>query len=377
MFGCDQYPSGYDLTARRGLGVGGAVTLRCDQPAALGWVGALLMLTIVIFGGFVLPTVLIGIVAISFEEATRKAANMQEMMSKMDEVMEEAKLKMPGFVTKARVDKIRSVFDEMDADGELAMDTNEMQGFYEISFQQCFGVTFQGRQADSLEGLFHLMDLDGGGEVGFAEFLLFVVTLKSVQKACDANSAFARGVFDGLDSKYGTASSPKSAKQPFASAPEPKGGKHNNGKTQTASGEAETKEETANNTTTNQVIAMLNGQGGSSAATASGSGDLSGGGGQRRPPVPAASLAAVVEAASNSVGAAFGLRAVAVAKTLRPRQKPKPLDAPKAAAGDAALGVRLAQAITAELLFAARTLDAPSPQDLEQVRTPTPLHPLD
>ena len=35
------------------------------------------MLFIIIFGAYVLPTVLIGIVCISFDEATRRAENMQ------------------------------------------------------------------------------------------------------------------------------------------------------------------------------------------------------------------------------------------------------------------------------------------------------------
>ena len=49
----------------------------CDQPYAAGWLGAFLVLFIIIFGAYVLPTVLIGIVCISFDEATRRAENIQ------------------------------------------------------------------------------------------------------------------------------------------------------------------------------------------------------------------------------------------------------------------------------------------------------------
>jgi hypothetical protein len=70
MYGCDGYPAGYPFTTR-----GGSVA--CTSPVASGWLGAFLLLFIIIFGAYVLPTVLIGIVAISFDEATRRSNNMQ------------------------------------------------------------------------------------------------------------------------------------------------------------------------------------------------------------------------------------------------------------------------------------------------------------
>ena len=73
----------------------------------MGWLGALLMLFIVIFGAFVLPTVLIGIVAISFDEASRKAENVQAMVSKMELVMDDARAKMPGYFTPSRMEKLQ------------------------------------------------------------------------------------------------------------------------------------------------------------------------------------------------------------------------------------------------------------------------------
>ena len=45
----------------------------CTNPTALGWVGSLIFLFIIIVGAYILPTVLIGIVVISFEEASSKS----------------------------------------------------------------------------------------------------------------------------------------------------------------------------------------------------------------------------------------------------------------------------------------------------------------
>jgi len=70
MFGCEGYPAGYPFLNRGG-------SASCEDSIASGWLGAFLLLFIIIFGAYVLPTVLIGIVAISFEEATQRSNNMQ------------------------------------------------------------------------------------------------------------------------------------------------------------------------------------------------------------------------------------------------------------------------------------------------------------
>ena len=47
---------------------------------AWGWLCFPAFFFVVIFGGYVLPTVLIGIVSISFDEASNKAEQVQEMV---------------------------------------------------------------------------------------------------------------------------------------------------------------------------------------------------------------------------------------------------------------------------------------------------------
>jgi len=406
MFGCDEYPSGYDFTARRGKVLGGVISSRCEQPSAFGWIGALLVLTIVIIGSFVLPTVLIGIVAISFEEATRKAGNMEESVSKMERVLNEAKEKMPGFITPSRIVKIRSVFEELDANGSLALDTNELRAFYQLSFKHLFGVTFKGKEADELEGLFHLIDLDRDGEIVFAEFMLFTVTIKTVQVHCDRDPEFARHMFEGISSKYDNAE--ESKLEPFEQLHQATSSPLNESlDSNKAHGEEESKEESSQSgfkglhhaaslpkytpsaSITSSIVTSTTANSDSvdDCGSISVSSSIQGRGLRSRPTMPTSSLTEVVETASSTMGSAFGLRAVAVAKSLpSAQQKKEPLDLAKAAAGDAALSFRLAQAITTELLFAGRTLGAmntpssnskshlsldygpaPDPQSLDQV----------
>ena len=54
---------------------------------------------IVIFGGFVLPTVLIGIVTISFDEASRRGRELAAISSSMNEMLAAAQLHLPDFFT--------------------------------------------------------------------------------------------------------------------------------------------------------------------------------------------------------------------------------------------------------------------------------------
>ena len=120
----------------------------------LGWLAVLIFVFIIIVGAYVLPTVLIGIVVISFEEASRKSSQVEEMMSRMATIIGDAQEQMPWFFTTTRIEKLRCVFEEMDADGELTLDINEMTPFFEYAFQKVFDVKLTKEQQ---EQLFHLM----------------------------------------------------------------------------------------------------------------------------------------------------------------------------------------------------------------------------
>ena len=53
------------------------------------------------------------------------------MVAKMAEVISQAEEQMPDFFTPTRIDKLRAVFEEVDADGEMSLDINEMTPFFE------------------------------------------------------------------------------------------------------------------------------------------------------------------------------------------------------------------------------------------------------
>ena len=73
MYGCGEYPGYYPKTT-------GINNLECNGNQGLGWIAALYFIFVVIFGGLVLPTMLIGIVAVSFEESFRKTESERVVM---------------------------------------------------------------------------------------------------------------------------------------------------------------------------------------------------------------------------------------------------------------------------------------------------------
>ena len=56
---------------------------------------------------------------------------------------------------------LEALFAEMDADGEMALDLNEIVPFYKEVFKELFKVNDISR--DTMESLFHVMDVDGDG----------------------------------------------------------------------------------------------------------------------------------------------------------------------------------------------------------------------
>ena len=187
MLGCDEYTGGYER-----LDVDRHPAASCSEPSALGWFAAFIFFFLVISGAFILPTVLIGIISISFDEASRRASQVEEMQTKMERIKADAVAVLPDFFTQERFVALRAVFDSMDADGEMTLDVQEMAPFYQFAFDIVFHVDLTPAQT---EDLFHLMDMDGDTELGFAEFVLFVTVIKKMEARCLETPGFKDEAF--------------------------------------------------------------------------------------------------------------------------------------------------------------------------------------
>lgn len=77
MFGCKGYPAGYEF-----LEDGEDKSITCDKSKAFGWIGAFVLLAVTIVGAYVLPTVLIGVVSIKFDDTNTYFQAMEEQKKK-------------------------------------------------------------------------------------------------------------------------------------------------------------------------------------------------------------------------------------------------------------------------------------------------------
>jgi Ca2+-binding EF-hand superfamily protein len=181
VFGCSNYPA-YDYTAEN-------PNMNCKESESygFGWVGASIICSIVIFGAYVLPTVLIGVVSIKFDEATRYADTARHLKKHTKPLIEQAQQHLPDFFSKARILACRSLFDQMDTDSSLTLEYVALAPFYHYSFAKLFNVEIT---PDQCESIFQIMDTDRNANVSFDEFLVFVSTLKKLEKRCADNQEY-------------------------------------------------------------------------------------------------------------------------------------------------------------------------------------------
>ena len=126
VYGCDQYAYG-------GLyGESFVQDIECKEPQALGWYGVFVFVVLIIIAKYILPTVLIGIVVISFQESSAKSKMFEEEYVKVGAIVKLVQVEMPHFFTKQRIKRMRGAFDGLDIDGQGSLDSLEIQPVYEV-----------------------------------------------------------------------------------------------------------------------------------------------------------------------------------------------------------------------------------------------------
>jgi len=186
VLGCSNYPL-YDYALDN-------PKMRCkeDKSFGFGWLGAIIISSIIIIGGYVLPTVLIGIVSIRFEEASRYAETARHLKKNIKPVLEHARKDLPNFFSHLRLEACRSLFDQMDTDSSLSLEYMALAPFYHYAFAKLFNVELTPGQCESN---FLVMDQDQNADVSFDEFVHFVATLKKIETRCKADKVYAKQIF--------------------------------------------------------------------------------------------------------------------------------------------------------------------------------------
>ena len=166
----------------------------CVEPNALGWYAAGFILFIVILGGFIMPTVLVGVISVAFTQSHSKIAAELESQRRVKQVARIAQSwttpsGLPVASERQMYVHLRAVFDSINfsdaADAlEPSLDADELIPFlYYICKKYLTPVSER-----DLRRMFELVDTSGDGAVSWAEFLWFVLFLKKEMKAAHASN---------------------------------------------------------------------------------------------------------------------------------------------------------------------------------------------
>lgn len=133
MYGCDRFASGYPFTS-------GVPGLECRTPRPMGWLGGGIILFVTLAGAYVLPTVLIVLVTISFDQAQKQMESKRIMRQDMMRVASQVNVELPDFFSPDRVHAIRKAFLAMDAKFDYTLDLTELSPFFFYAFDKLFHV---------------------------------------------------------------------------------------------------------------------------------------------------------------------------------------------------------------------------------------------
>lgn len=148
---------------------------------------------VIVIGAFIIPTLLIGMVSIAFEEASHRTKIILDDTEKLEIVLPRVKALLPDFFRSPdRIERIKDVFDTMDAEGGGTLDVLEMSFFFAYTFYKIFGVMLN---SSDREKLFHIMDSDGDTELCFAEFVSSIAAIKKTETRCFEDPGFSERAF--------------------------------------------------------------------------------------------------------------------------------------------------------------------------------------
>ena len=169
MYGCKRYGY-YDLYTNP------TSAMQCDDTEnGSGWYAAIFFVFVVIFGALVMPTVLIGVISISFESSTNRVKSEMKIEGMIDVVLDQCKCWYPNENLRKTATKLRHIFEELDCDAQGSLDVNELRPFMTFYFKHYVRIDVE---YDLIESMFYTLDVDDSSDIDFAEFLWFMLAAK-------------------------------------------------------------------------------------------------------------------------------------------------------------------------------------------------------
>ena len=120
VYGCSEYPLGYPM-------VSNISEFTCDNNSPMGWVAVVFMVVTIIVGGLVLPSVLVGIVSISFEQSWNQYAEEVVKNSMLDLIVSQISAELPNWWSEDRLLLMKMVYQMLDHDNQGSLDVGEVK----------------------------------------------------------------------------------------------------------------------------------------------------------------------------------------------------------------------------------------------------------
>ena len=166
MYDCATFPRqfGYPLGGTEG-------SLACTDPKAFGFVGFAYFLVVIIVGALILPTMLIGVVAIKFEQASNKFENERHDQLATKGHIAVLQEDMGDFFDDDRVEMWRLIFKSIDVDAQGRLDLNEISPLVTYLIHDYLGLSLT---LDQIENVVLLFDQDDTGDLNLGEVLTLI-----------------------------------------------------------------------------------------------------------------------------------------------------------------------------------------------------------
>ena len=140
----------------------------CNDPRPYGWLAVAYFVVVVLLGGMVMPTLMIGVITIAFMDAMDSHKNDRKDALLVERTIALANAWLPGdatFMSKEQLNMTRKVFTDIDFSSDGKLDEAEMMPFLEYVADEFLG----GPGILDLTSLFHIVDADGDGVVSWPE----------------------------------------------------------------------------------------------------------------------------------------------------------------------------------------------------------------
>ena len=185
VYGCSTVPSSRGYPLRNDIN-------QCEpeKETAYGWLAVSFFVFTIVFGGLLLPTVLVGIVAISFEHAWSKYSEERIMAAILNLMVEQIEDLMTEWWSVDRLTLIKTVFSILDTDGRRLLDIRSIEEvlMYLVKVYIAavpYDIMLQPQEEEAVRAdirdLFLVMDSSGDAMISLVELISFFITIKRVQ----------------------------------------------------------------------------------------------------------------------------------------------------------------------------------------------------